>query len=165
MKHLILKELSNSSKHLLCHMIVRLWDSTCQFACQRPTSWSDMMWLRSQGTTQATYIHSNQGIFQEAHVTLCPNSHTDMLSWIPDIPWPVSSSQQQATMSAYLKITPCASPEGGLKNTEGGHEVHLSAAARVTVRDRCVCPCLLLSFTSVNSTVDMLVITPLQSWM
>lgn len=99
-------------KHLLCHMIVRLWDSTRQSACQRPTSWSDMTWLRSQRTTQATYINSNRGSFQEAHVTLCPNSHTDMLSWIPDIPRAVGSSQHGASTSAYLSITPCASSEG-----------------------------------------------------
>lgn len=79
-------------------MATRLWDST---GCLRPTSWSDRMRLRSQETTQATDIISNQGVFHTAHVTLCPKPHTDMLSWIPHIPQPVSARRGQATVSIY----------------------------------------------------------------
>lgn len=98
-------------------MTVRLWDSTCQSAYQRPTSSSDMMWLRSQRTTQATDIISNQGIFQEAHVTLCPKPHTDMISWIPRIPraWkrqPAADECEHISEHTGLNISPCASSGG-----------------------------------------------------
>lgn len=78
-----------------------LLESTCQSANQLPTSWSDMMWLWSQRTSQATYIISNQHISWEAHVTLRRKPHTDMLTWIPNIPWPLSGTQQQVSKSTY----------------------------------------------------------------
>lgn len=154
-------------------MTTRLWDSTCQSACQRPTSWSDRMRLRSQETTQATDIISNQGVFHTAHVTLCPKPHTDMLSWIPRIPQPVSTRRGQATVSIYWNswgsvFSLLCFMLRGLKNHWGrptdSEQVHLSPAAHVTLQGHCVYLYQLLGFTSANSTVHILMITPLQFW-
>lgn len=97
-------------------------DSTCRSACQRPTSWSDWMRLQSQETTQATDIISNQGVFHTAHVTLCPKPHTDMLSWIPHIPQPVSAQRGHSEhilelMGVFTPVLHAAWPEEPLRQT------------------------------------------------
>lgn len=153
-------------------MTTRLWDSTCQSACQHPTSWSDRMRLWSQETTQATDIISNQGVFHTAHVILCPKPHTDMLSWIPHIPQPVSAWRGQATVSIYwsswgLVFCSCASCCVAWRTTQADlptqnkytcHQPHTwHSRASVYLYQ-------LLGFTSANSTVHILMITPLQLW-
>ena len=176
---------SNLSKLLLLCMTTRQhfdWETQPVSLPRHPAhsfTWYEVTVERDDHDIIATAIVSNQGISWAAHVTLRLKPHTDMLSCIPHIPWPLSGRQQQASTSTYrstrhITFQPAfllwhqRNTEGDLQNDNNYTCHRMSTWHRGTCVCVCVCVCvrvctlpaarisnLPLSFTSVNRPTDM----------